>query len=118
MNSIGKVDCRCTGRQADEISAGGNAEHVLGRKVGLYRADNFFNIVRLALIFEHSSNPSKTLLKAFVRAADTLFILPMGSNTVFGGIVHIPGTNLNLKWCTLFTDYGSMKRLVHVRFWR
>ena len=39
----------------------------------------------------------------------------MCGNTVFGGAVHLPCSDLNLKRNTLVADNRCMKRLIHIR---
>ena len=38
----------------------------------------------------------------------------MGGNAVFGGVVHLPGTDLNLEGDALLADNRCVQRLIHI----
>ena len=50
-------------------------------------------------------------------AAAGLFVEPVGSNTVFGDLVHLKGTNLDLKAFAARSDDGGVQGLVKVWLW-
>ena len=107
---------RCTNWQVNGLSSRSHNNDILGRKVSLDYADNFFNIVRCLLSLDYLPYPRKTLLH-FVLALNSLFVLPMRRDTVLGSFVHCPCTDLDLERNTLRSQNRRVKRLVHIRLW-
>ena len=66
MYRIGEVDDRAADGQADNVALRRYAEDVLGRKVGLYRADYLLDVLDFLLVFKQLPYPRKPLLKAAV----------------------------------------------------
>ena len=113
VDGIGKVDGRCPGGQIDDIAAGGKDKDLVGEEIDLQRADVFLRLGVL-LVFQQTAHPGKGLLGAQLLVAQALLILPVGRHAVLGHVVHLPGTDLDLKGDALAADDGGVEGLVHV----
>ena len=113
MDGIGEIDDGAVHRQRDNIPLGGEDKNLLRGDV---RFDGFYQVLHIVgflLGFQNLANPRKAHLQAVLSFQPHL-VLPVGGNTVFGGVVHIPGADLHLKGDALLINDGGVKGLVHV----
>ena len=79
--------------------------------------DDVLHIVRFLLGLQQLPDPGKTLFQA-VLAVEADLVFPVGRHTVFRGVVHIPGADLNLKGDPFLTDHRCVQGLIHIRLRR
>ena len=113
VDGVGKVDGGGTGGKGDHVGVGGKDEDFVGEEVHLQGADILFG-VGVLLVFQQAADPGKGLLGAQLLLAHALLVLPVGGHAVFGHVVHVPGTDLDLEGDALGADDRGVKGLVHV----
>ena len=91
----------------------GSKEDLLRNKVALYNAYNVLHVLRVLLKLQKLPNPGKPFLKLLL-AGNAELILPVGCDTVFGCLVHLPCAYLHLEGDALLAYNGGVKGLVHV----
>ena len=110
MNGIGKVNGGGAGGQRYNTTLGGEDENLVVKHIDLQGLDVFIGFGVL-LAFQQTAYPFEVLLTA---AAGTLLVFPVGCDTVFGSLVHIPGTDLHFKGNALLANHCCMQGLVHI----
>ena len=106
--AVGEVDDGRAHGQVDRHTLGGHDYDVLGSKVGLDYADYLLDVVGGLLCLYDLTHPRETALH-LVLAAYALLVLPVGGDTVFRGLVHIPRAYLHLEGDALLTEYGGVQ---------
>ena len=110
VNGIGKINGGGAGGQGDNSALGGKDEHLVVEHID-FQGLNIFLGIGILLAFQQPPHPFKVL---FAAGAGALLVFPVGSDAVFCRLVHIPGTNLNLKGDALRSDNGGVQRLIHI----
>ena len=115
MDGVGKVDNGGAGRQVDNVALWGKDKALLRRDVRLDRAYDVLRVARVLLHFQQLADKGQALLQ-FILLLDARLVLPVSGDAVFGSVVHLPGSDLNLKGDTaaLLIQNGGVQRLVHV----
>ena len=113
MDGVGEVDGVGAGRQVEDVTLGGEHVDVVVEQVELHVVDEVVG-VGILLRFHQAADPGKLFVVGRHAALQTVFVFPVGRHTVFGHVVHIPGTDLHLEGYALAADDGGVKRLIHV----
>ena len=111
MDIIGKVDGRSTGRQVDDIALRGKDEDLVGEHIHFQGVDILLGVGAL-LILQQAAHPLVATL--FSNAATTVFILPVGGDTVLRHLVHLVGADLHLEGDAVVAQHRGVKALVHI----
>ena len=113
VNSISKIDNGTALRQGYHVTFGSEHENVFDIQIGFDALHDILSIIHILLIFNKLAYPSQTLLQ-FILLLNTGLIFPMGRNTVFRRIVHLPGADLHLKRNLLLTHHRGVQGLIHI----
>ena len=113
MNGVRKIDDGRAHRQILHISLGGEDEHVVRREVGLDGAQDVLRVVRVLLVLQHVADPGQLVVERIL-AVDARLVLPVGGDAELGGVVHLPGADLDFKGDALLVDDGGVQGLIHV----
>ena len=113
MDSVGEVYNGGTGRQTFYISLGGKHKDIVHSQVGFDVFYNIFRAFRFLLVFNNLPDPGKAFLQP-VLALNPRLVFPMGRNAELGGVVHIPGADLDFKGDSFLINNRCVKGLVHV----
>ena len=111
MDAVGKVDGRGAGGQIDDVALRREHEHLVGEHIHLQGVDKLFGVGAL-LIFQQPAHPFIVVLVALALAV--LLIFPVGGDTVFGDLVHLPGADLHLEGDAVVAHHGGVEGLVHI----
>ncbi len=110
MDGIGKVDGGGACGKRDNPALGGVDKDLIVEHIDFQGLDKLLG-VRILLAFQKPSDPFEVL---FTAVAGALLIFPMGGDTVFRSLVHLPGADLHLKGDALRADDGGVQGLVHI----
>ena len=111
VDAVSKVDGRGAGGEIDDIALGGEHEHLISEHIHLQGMDKLLGVGAL-LIFQQPAHPFIVVLVALALAV--LLIFPVGGDTVFGDLVHLPGADLHLEGDAVVAHHGGVEGLVHI----
>ena len=113
MDGVGKVDDGRSRGQIDDVAFRRKSEHLLGQQLAFDVPQQVTGVLALPLAFQKLAHPGDAVVQLIFRAHARL-VFPVGRHAVFGGLVHLPGTDLHLKGNSLMSDDRRVQRLVHV----
>ena len=119
VDAVGEVDRGGAGGKVDDIPFWREDEDLVGEHVDLQVVDKVGGVGFL-LTFQKAPDPGKLVLVAVAQRAAAVahLVLPVRGNAVLGGIVHLPGPDLDLEGNAFRADDGGVDALVHVGLWR
>ena len=110
----GKVQRRAARRQFHDFSLRGEDEYLIGEHIHLQGFHELLGVIHFFLQFDGLPQPGQFLFRFFVVALDPGLILPMGRDTVFRYLMHLPGPDLDLERRFIFPDQRGMDGLIHI----
>ena len=113
MYSISKINCRGPSRQRHEFTLRCKAEYfiLIHSQFGMFQ-----KLLRVMCMIENFKKfPDPAVLRTF-SIFSFLFILPVRRHPDFSFLVHIMGTNLNLKFILMRANHRCMDGAVKILF--
>ena len=118
VNEIGEVDGRGALGQAHHVALGRKDVDVVFTEIVADIARDVGGVLRLKLVEDHPLDLLDIAADALA-ALGVVFhaelVFPVRRDSVFGGVVHLPGADLHLKGDAFGADDGGVDALVHVR---
>ena len=118
MNGISKINRGCPFRQANKVTAGGEAEHLVGIHFHFCMFKKLLRAcIKLQQADQFADPPKPFSLARLQRFCLPRLIIPMRCNTALGNIMHFWGAYLNFDFSIHWPQNSGMNRPVTITFW-
>ena len=112
MDCKGEVQNDGSLREFNRGALGGKHGHAGGLQVHLQEVEVFLGVRNFGLELYHVVQP----FQFFSLVLGFHFVGPVGGESLFGGQVHVLGTDLDFDHLVFGADYGGVDALVKIRF--
>ncbi len=113
VNRVCKINRIGTAGQGNHIALRRKDKYFVLKNIGFKRMHKFVRVTRSVFRFDQPGNPFQ-LFVDFLFGAGAALVFPMSTHTVFGNVMHLPGTDLHFKRNAVPPDNRGMKRTVQV----